>query len=127
MGTRASVMVVEDDPILREVLDEILSEELGMDTRTVVDGAEALELLRGGVRPDLLFLDMTLPRIDGLTLLRELKADARTRDIPVVAMGGLPPERMVSMLHAGAEGYLAKPFGIAQIKAALQAWLPPAA
>jgi two-component system phosphate regulon response regulator PhoB len=120
-------MVVEDDPFLRDVLAEILAEELGVEPQMAGDGAEALELLRDGAHPDLVLLDMTLPLVDGATVLREIKKDERTRDIPVVAMGGMPPERLVGVLRQGAQGYLAKPFGIDQIQAALKAWLPHAA
>ena len=77
-----SILLAEDDRFLRRAAETKLRQS-GYDVRVAVDGDEALALARQQA-PDLLLLDLLMPKRDGLAVLKALKADAGTRDIPVV-------------------------------------------
>ena len=116
---RASIILVEDDAPTRKALEANL-EAHGYGVRAAVDGEEALVLweLR---RPDLILLDLGLPGISGLGVLRRLRGDATT---PVIILSARGEERdKVEALDAGADDYLAKPFGMAELQARVRAAL----
>ena len=116
---RASILLVEDDAPTRRALEANL-EAHGYGVRAAVDGEEALVLweLR---RPDLVLLDLGLPGIDGIGVLRRVRRDATT---PVVILSARGQERdKVEALDAGADDYLAKPFGMAELHARVRAAL----
>lgn len=80
-----AVLVVEDDLAIRQSLGEGLEEE-GFDVWTAANGAEALALLRGGVRPSAILLDLMMPVMDGWLFRQQQLDDPILRDIPVVVM-----------------------------------------
>ena len=98
------------------------------DLYMVGDGIEALEFLRReGERyaamphPDLILLDLNMPRMDGRKLLEALKQDAKLRDIPVVVLTTSEVERdVVSSYQLGAAGYITKPVDITQFMDAIR-------
>lgn len=81
------VLLVEDDPDIRETLSELI-EMQGLRVRPVQDGAEGLSLLQEGLRPRAVFLDSRMPRLDGRGMLAAMKDDPVLSDIPVVWMSG---------------------------------------
>jgi CheY-like chemotaxis protein len=81
----APILVVDDDPELRETLGELLGEE-GYDTRLAENGKRALEFLRRGGRPSLILLDLMMPEMNGWQFREEQLKDEELRDIPVVVM-----------------------------------------
>src|SRR5206468_8360499 len=85
-GENRTVLVVDDEPLFRDIVTETL-EAAGYRTVCAADGAEAMNLLRSG-RPDLVLLDLTLPGMDGLTLLRFIREQPATADVPVVIVSG---------------------------------------
>jgi DNA-binding response OmpR family regulator len=104
-------MVIEDDPALREMLVR----SLGASYRVYQagDGQEALEALGQLEPPDLIVVDVMMPRMDGLTLARALKGENRTKAIPIVFLTGLDSAKdVVQGINAGARHYLTKPFKI---------------
>ena len=116
---RASILLVEDDDQTRRALTANL-EAHGYGVRGAGDGEEALVLweLR---RPDLILLDLGLPGIDGLGVLRRVRRDATT---PVIVLSARGEERdKVEALDVGADDYLAKPFGMAELHARVRAAL----
>jgi two-component system KDP operon response regulator KdpE len=116
---RASILLVEDDAQTRVALTANL-EGHGYGVRGAADGEEALVLweLR---RPDLILLDLGLPGIDGLGVLRRIRRDATT---PVIVLSARGEERdKVEALDLGADDYLAKPFGMAELHARARAAL----
>jgi two-component system KDP operon response regulator KdpE len=116
---RASVLLVEDDAQTRRAVTANL-EGHGYGVRGAADGEEALVLweLR---RPDLILLDLGLPGIDGIGVLRRIRRDATT---PVIVLSARGEERdKVEALDAGADDYLAKPFGMAELHARVRAAL----
>jgi CheY-like chemotaxis protein len=105
---QAVIMVVEDNQANRELAAALLT-MAGYAVLEAEDGRDLLERVKRE-RPDLILLDLQLPYIDGLTLTRQLKADADTREIPVVAVTAYGhPDSELGLLEAGCAGYLAKP------------------
>ena len=117
------VLLVEDNPGDVRLMREVLRDDKVFSTVSVVrDGVEAMAFLRreggyaGAPRPDLVLLDLDLPRKDGREVLRELRADPALRDIRVVVVTGSEMERDISgasMLQA--DGYATKPLGMEQL------------
>ena len=116
---RANILLVEDDDRTRRAIAANL-EGHGYGVRAAADGEEALVLweLR---RPDLILLDLGLPGIDGISVLRRVRRDAST---PVIVLSARGEERdKVEALDDGADDYLAKPFGMAELHARVRAAL----
>lgn len=116
--------LVEDDVLVQKMMILVLKSE-GFECVLCPTGGQALERLPKD-RPDLILLDVNLPDIDGHEVCRRLKADAFTRDIPVIMLTGEARElsQRVRGLELGAEDYLFKPISpkvlIARIRAILQ-------
>jgi CheY-like chemotaxis protein len=101
------VLLVEDDAALAQMY-RVKLERDGYVVRMAGDGEEALELIADEL-PDLIFLDIRLPKMDGMTLLERLRAAPRTRNIPVVIVSNYSEEELVSRgLQLGALEYLVK-------------------
>ena len=104
----ARILVTEDDPQLRELLREVLQGE-GYEVVTACDGEEALEAVYK-LRPDLILTDLNMPRMDGLELLRRVRGNLSTCQIPVVfltAVQSMDAEALA--LDLGADDYVSKP------------------
>ena len=113
------VLVVEDEPKMAELIRRVLvSERFVVDLAS--DGVTALGLATGGAGYDVMVLDRMLPDIDGLELLRLLRArDIATPTLMLTALGTV--EHRVSGLDAGADDYLPKPFAFSELVARLRA------
>jgi CheY-like chemotaxis protein len=106
--TQAAILIVDDDPLSRELATEIL-DTAGYTVLQAEDGVGLLERVKTE-RPDLILMDLQLPRIDGFTLIRDLKAHEETRQIPVVVTTAYSqPEPQAKALEAGCAAYLTKP------------------
>lgn len=99
-------LVVDNNEFYRKVLSDLLVEE-GYQVAQAADGLAALEEAAAN-RPDLVILDLIMPKVDGSQVCRFLKADARFRDIPVVVLSGILVEDMDSVKDIGADAYVAK-------------------
>ncbi len=102
---RPAVLVVDDDPLAQELLGKTLEKE-GYRVIAALNGADALTLARQH-RPQAITLDVLMPKMDGWSALKELKADAALRDIPVIMVSNLNERGMAIPL--GAADYLTKP------------------
>ena len=108
------ILVVEDVPVMLEVLRMRLEAE-GYTVVAARDGVEALELARQHA-PDLVLLDLMLPRLPGERVCRELRADPRTRAVPIIVVSARVGEtERLRALAAGADAFLAKPYDAAQL------------
>ena len=105
--------MVEDDPELRTLVAELLSER-GYAVVVACDGQDAVELLEGGLRPCLIVLDLTMPRMDGWAFLAHLRGSARSA-VPVLVTSAVGREHA----PAGADAFLEKPYEAAQLRAAV--------
>jgi DNA-binding response OmpR family regulator len=115
----ARVLVVEDDAEIADVLRRSLRQE-GYEVKTSADGVEALDVATGFV-PDLVVLDLGLPRLDGVEVCRRLRADG---DVPILMLTArAETEDRVSGLDSGADDYLVKPFERQELLARIRALL----
>ena len=115
------LLLVDDDPADRRMVERAL-EETGSDVRflAVEDGEQALELLET-VRPDLVLLDLNMPRVDGWELVRRLRADSRFRRLPVVALTTSRDEHDVRLSYdVGFDAYVVKPTSLADLRHVLE-------
>jgi two-component system alkaline phosphatase synthesis response regulator PhoP len=105
------ILIVEDDPAVRDVVEHALSRE-GMETQTASDGEKALESLRAARPFDLVVLDVMLPGMDGISVCQELRnGDSPSTDAPVVMLTARDDETSVVVgLEVGADDYVTKPF-----------------
>jgi adenylate cyclase len=115
-------LVVDDDPTNLEVLRARLSAQ-GYEVVTAVDGDDALRRARV-LEPDLILLDVMMPKIDGISVLKELKQDATLRYIPVILVTAKVDTRdIVNGLEAGGDDYITKPFEQAVVVARIRSLL----
>jgi PAS domain S-box-containing protein len=120
-GVRAHVLLADDDPDMRQYLDHLLTE--AYEVEAVADGKAALTVARQRP-PDLVLADVMMPELDGFGLLRELRADPRTRAVPVVLLSARAGEESrVEGLAAGADDYLVKPFSTRELLARVRTHL----
>jgi two-component system alkaline phosphatase synthesis response regulator PhoP len=119
---RHQILVVDDEDDLLELVNYNLAKE-GYDVECVGSGEEALRAVRRHL-PDLIVLDLMLPAVDGLEVCRRLKADARTRDVPIIMLTAKGEESdMIAGLDKGADDYIAKPFSPRVLTARIKALL----
>ncbi|MGQ9652022.1 MAG: HDOD domain-containing protein [Phycisphaerae bacterium] len=103
----STILVVDDMPIFREPIAATLRQE-GYVTRCAQNGMEALTMIRQEP-PDLILLDIAMPVMDGLSCLRQLRGDPRTRGIPVIMLTAAAERQVVlNAVSAGIQGYLLK-------------------
>jgi DNA-binding response OmpR family regulator len=119
MAAEARVLVVDDEPIVREVLSRYLSRE-GFEVETAADGQAALDVFEA-TRPELIVLDLMLPRMDGLEVFRRIRARNGAAVIMLTARGE-ETDRVVG-LELGADDYIAKPFSPREVVARVRAVL----
>lgn len=113
-GEKRRILVVDDDEKNLKLMTAIL-ESRGYDYETAKDGVEALEMTKSFL-PDLVFLDIMMPRMDGFEVLGRLKADEETRSIPVVMVTALADrESKLKGLQTGASDFIAKPIDPAEV------------
>jgi len=110
------ILLVDDDPNLLVVLAEQLRDD-GYEVATARDGQEALRRLEAGW-PDLILLDLMMPRIDGLALARQIKAEA---DLPIIVLSAIDTaDSKARLLDEVAEDYVAKPYHYPELRARVQ-------
>lgn len=104
-----SILVVDDDLILLKTAEEILSSIYTVSVAK--SGKQAITLLKKGVVPDLILLDIAMPEMDGYTILEKMKSIPNCQDIPVIFLTGFAEsDYEVKGLKAGAVDYIVKPF-----------------
>jgi two-component system response regulator ResD len=119
MEARGSILVVDDEPTITDVVSRYL-ERAGYSTRVAGDGADALRIA-GESRPDLVVLDLMLPGMDGLEVMRRLREHERVSVILLTAKGE-HTDRIIG-LRLGADDYVVKPFSPAELVARVDAVL----
>lgn len=121
----ARILSIEDDVDLQQVVTYALAKK-GWDVVYAYDGKDGLDQARKFI-PDLILLDMMLPGLNGLEVIKALKADAQTRDIPVIVMTAYPSDAQFlksAVLAMGAVEYLAKPVHIDELVSTIERLLP---
>jgi CheY-like chemotaxis protein len=117
-----TVLVVDDEPTIRALVNAILDDS-GVRTLEAADGPEALDMVRR-YRPDLVLLDVVMPRMDGFTVCQRMKAEKSMACTPVLLLTALaqePDHRRAR--RAGADGIVQKPFSPAVLRATVESIL----
>jgi len=125
----ASILVVDDDVDVADTIQRSLTNK-GHQVAAVYNGVEALKAVKQK-QPDLIVLDVIMPRMDGMEVCRRLRQETRTAHIPIIFLTAL--DRLVNKIEgfeAGADDYITKPFDIQElelrVRAMLRRILPPA-
>jgi two-component system alkaline phosphatase synthesis response regulator PhoP len=118
----ARILIAEDNPQGAELLDAYLGES-GWEIATAFDGEETLQKVRDW-RPDLILLDIMMPKISGFEVCKRLKADAATRDVAVLMITALDQTVDVERaVEAGTDDFLTKPINQAELLRRVKALL----
>jgi CheY-like chemotaxis protein len=104
--SKSKVLLVEDSKFLRVATERALS-NAGFEVSTAEDGEKALQIANAGL-PDIILLDLMLPKISGPNVLKALKENPATREIPVIVLSGLSQKNEERLLSEGAAAYFEK-------------------
>jgi DNA-binding response OmpR family regulator len=116
------VVIADDDPDIRRLV-QITVSNAGCDVTVASDGEEALELIRQSP-PDLVILDVLMPRMDGWEVAKELKSDPLTRDVPIMFLTSRGQEHdVLEGFNSGAADYMVKPFSPRELQVRVRAVL----
>ncbi|WP_369364359.1 response regulator [Streptomyces sp. CG4] len=107
-GASGRVLVVDDNKVIRQLIRVNLELE-GLEVVTAADGAECLDVVHR-VRPDVVTLDVVMPRLDGLRTAARLRADPRTHHLPLAIISACTQYEVDTGLDVGVDAFLAKPF-----------------
>lgn len=107
------ILVIDDDHSNRELIKDILEvKKYRVQFFEAADAESGIEIAQN-ILPDLIFMDIQLPGIDGLTATRILKSRIDTKDIPIIAISGLPPDEIKNKaIKAGCRSFIPKPVRI---------------
>jgi CheY-like chemotaxis protein len=123
MSEPARVLVADDDEDILALVTAVLQRS-GHEVIAVQDGAQALATVQSH-SPDLAVLDISMPEVDGLEVLRRVRADVETRDLPVILLSAQAQEADVERGYAtGASAYMKKPFSPRELADQVDALLP---
>jgi len=121
-SARPRVVIADDDPDIRRLV-QITVSNAGCDVTVASDGEQALELIRKSP-PDLVILDVLMPRMDGWEVARELKADPLTQRIPIMFLTSRGQEHdVLEGFNSGAADYMVKPFSPRELQVRVRAVL----
>ncbi len=121
-----SILVIDDNELNLKLAQKILTIS-GYEVIAAATGEQAIEMARTR-RPDLILLDIRLPDIDGLEVLRRLRSLPETKDVPIVAMTAQAmPDEVERFVAAGCDGYIQKPISLQTFRAEVQRHLITAA
>ena len=108
MEQKKIILLVEDDPFLSDMYVTKFTES-GYDIKAAMDGQQGLDMLNGGLRPDMALLDIVMPKMDGIELLTAIKKEEKLKDTPVVLLTNLGQETDIQRgMELGALDYLVK-------------------
>ena len=120
VGATATILVAEDHLDSRDALRALL-EAFGYHVLIAVNGRQAIEVAIQH-RPDLVLMDIMMPELDGFEATRTLRQNARTADIPIIAVTAMEGAHQMA-LQAGANDYIRKPIDIRSLIAKVHTWL----
>jgi CheY-like chemotaxis protein len=116
------IVIADDDTWQRLLIRETLTSDPSLTFMEAADGQQTLDLIQE-YHPDLIILDIQMPKLDGLQLCRLLKAHPLLKQIPVILVSG--SEDKQAGWAAGCDAYLSKPFKTAELEATVQGFLRP--
>ncbi len=105
------VLIADDDPVYRNLLDDLLGQWCGFDVTCACDGQEAWEAIERDPTVQLAILDWMMPGMDGYQICQRLKSDDATADVyTILVTGSQLKDEVIKVLVAGADDYIIKPF-----------------
>ena len=111
----AKILIIDDEEILRQLMEHVLSGD-GHDTITAADGKAGIVLAKNNA-PDLIISDMSMPKMTGWDMVKALKADPNTKDIPIIALtSNATADDRAAAFDAGISTYEQKPLDMARLK-----------
>lgn len=120
---RRRLLLVDDDAFMMRALRTAFNDEERYETFSAVNGAEAVDLALE-LKPDLILLDAVMPELDGFGVTRELRAEPRTKDVPIVMLTSLEdPSFEAQGFELGVNDFMRKPFALPQLRARVEMWL----
>jgi len=118
------ILVVEDDPDIQRLVTAVLAKEY--EVQSAEDGLAALMAIEQGFKPDMVVVDIMMPRLDGLSFVKALKGHPATAGIPVMFLTAKSaPRDVVEGINLGARYYLTKPFRVDDLVQKVHRLLPP--
>ncbi|MBN1991246.1 MAG: response regulator [Anaerolineae bacterium] len=122
MTDQPTILIVDDEPVLHDILEGLLSIE-GYRFASANNGVEALEKI-AEVKPDLILLDIMMPRMNGFEVCRQLKANKKWQNIPIILITALDSKNdLAKGLDAGANDFVRKPFDRTELLARVRSML----
>jgi two-component system chemotaxis response regulator CheY len=103
------VLVVDDDPFIRKLILTTLEDVSGFELHQAGDGLEAIEVART-ISPTIVFLDIDMPRLDGISACARMREEPAARDATIVMLTAAPADQEAPARAAGADLFLTKPF-----------------
>ncbi len=117
------ILIVEDDPKSLELTQAVI-EASGYSTIAAIDGEQGVKLARDK-KPDLILMDIMMPKMDGYAACHAIKIDKLTREIPVIMLTAAGYELNKKLAqNMGASGYVTKPFNIEELQGIINEYLP---
>jgi len=117
-----TILIVEDEPRNLKLLRDLL-QRFGYEILEALDGEQGVKLA-GEKMPDLILMDIMMPKMDGLEATRIIKADTKTKHIPVIALTSYAMKGdREKTVEAGCDGYIAKPIDIKEVLKAIEHYL----
>lgn len=113
------ILIIEDDSYVHELLSFLLTQNNNYIVTVASDGRQGLELLEEE-KPDLIFLDYMLPKMDGIEVCRKIKAGDKTKDIPIVMMSASTRLQEQAKTPPCADHYILKPFNLNEVMELVQ-------
>lgn len=115
------ILAADDEPVNRLIIDEALVDDY--EIKCVEDGQSCLHSIAERV-PDLLLLDVAMPGIDGIEVCQKLRADEKTRDLPIIMLSGFASKEHVEKgMDVGADNYITKPFEPTELRDAIKSMI----
>ena len=117
-----TILIVEDEPRNLKLLRDLL-QRFGYEILEALDGEQGVKLA-GDKIPDLILMDIMMPKMDGLEATRIIKADTKTKHIPIIALTSYAMKGdREKTVEAGCDGYIAKPIDIKEVLSAIEHYL----
>ena len=102
------ILAVDDEQLNLNIIDELLSDDY--EVHTAIDGVECLKSIEKRI-PDLLLLDVGMPKLNGLEVCKKLREQEKYKDLPIIFLSAFAAEEdMIAGINAGADKYISKPF-----------------
>src|SRR3954468_2972543 len=108
MEEKRKILIIDDEPDSREIISEVLADKFQV--ITAPDGEEGLRIARAHL-PDLILLDITMPKLDGISVCEALRSNEATRHIPIIMLTAASDlDNRIKSFMTGADDFISKPF-----------------